>query len=217
MKLPSLFGGTRDLEARIDLYFDKVQEAGLVFGRAMEIYLKHSVSDEFEDLVRRITEVEEAADDLRRGIETQMTTHTLIPDLREDVLSLIERVDEVTNHYEAAVYSFYIQRPEIDPAYRPDFAELARMVKRTAEEMVTAARAFFRDLSIVRDHVKKVQFYESEADKITTRVGLAIYESDLDLAHKMHLYSFLDRLDSIADTAEDIGDKLSILAIKRMV
>ncbi|WP_456446773.1 DUF47 domain-containing protein [Deinococcota bacterium DY0809b] len=217
MKLPSLFGGTRGLEAQIDLYFDKVQEAGLVFGRAMEIYLDRGVSDEFDELVRRVTEVEEEADDLRREIETQMTTHTLIPELREDVLSLIEQVDEVTNHYEAAVYSFYIQRPVIAAAYRPDFAELARMVQQTAEEMVTAARAFFRDLSAVRDHVKKVQFYESEADKITTRVGRQIFESDLDLAHKMHLTSFLDRLDSIADTAEDIGDKLSILTIKRMV
>ncbi len=217
MKLPSLFGSTRELEAKIDLYFDKVQEAGLVFSRAMEIYLGRGVSGEYEELVRRATQVEEEADDLRREIETQMTTHTLIPELREDVLSLIEQVDEVTNLYEAAVYSFYIQRPEIAPEYRQAFTELTAMVLKAAEAMVVAARAFFRDLTAVRDHVKKVQFYESEADKITTRVERQIYESDLDLAHKMHLTSFLDRLDNVADTAEDICDKLSILAIKRMI
>ena len=217
MKLPSLFGGTRGLEARIDLYFDKVLEAGLVFARAVETYLERGVAPEYEELVGRVTAVEEEADELRREIETQMTTHTLIPELREDVLSLIEQVDEVTNHYEATVYSFYIQQPVIADEYRADFGELARLVHRTADEMVTAARAFFRDLTAVRDHVKKVQFYESEADKVTTRVGRRIYASDLDLAHKMHLTSFLDRLDSIADTAEDIGDKLSILTIKRMV
>ncbi len=146
-----------------------------------------------------------------------MTTHTLIPELREDVLSLIEQVDEVTNLYEAAVYSFFIQQPVIATEYKDDFAELTKMVLQAAEAMVVAARAFFRDLSAVRDHVKKVQFYESEADKVTTRVEREIYASNLDLAHKMHLASFLDRLDNIADTAEDIGDKLSILTIKRMI
>jgi len=217
MKLPSLFGSSKGLEAKIELYFDKVNEAGLVFSRAMEIYMNRGVAGEFEDLVRRVTEVEEEGDDLRREIETQMTTHTLIPELREDVLSLIEQVDEVTNHYEAAVYSFFIQQPVIADEYKDDFSELTKLVLQAAEAMVTAARAFFRDLSAVRDHVKKVQFYESEADKVTTRVERQIYASNLDLAHKMHLAAFLDRLDNIADTAEDIGDKLSILTIKRMI
>jgi len=217
MKLTSFFGASKSLESKIELYFDKVNEAGLVFSRAMDIYLHHGVTDEYEDLVRRVTDVEEDGDDLRREIETQMTTHTLIPELREDVLSLIERVDEVTNLYEAAVYSFFIQQPQIAPEYRDDFAELTKMVLQAAEAMVAAARAFFRDLTAVRDHVKKVQFYESEADKVTTRVERLIYASGLDLAHKMHLASFLDKLDNIADTAEDIGDKLSILTIKRMI
>lgn len=217
MKLPSLFGSSKGLEAKIELYFDKVNEAGLVFSRAMDIYMNRGVTEEFEELVKRVTEVEEEGDDLRREIETQMTTHTLIPELREDVLSLIEQVDEVTNLYEAAVYSFFIQQPVIATEYKDDFAELTKMVLQAAEAMVVAARAFFRDLSAVRDHVKKVQFYESEADKVTTRVEREIYASNLDLAHKMHLASFLDRLDNIADTAEDIGDKLSILTIKRMI
>ena len=217
MKLPSFFGSSKSLESKIELYFDKVNEAGLVFSRAMDIYLNQGVNDEYEDLVGRVTQVEEDGDDLRREIETQRTTHTLIPELREDVLSLIEQVDEVTNLYEAVVYSFYIQRPEIAAEYRDDFAELTKMVLQAAEAMVTAARAFFRDLTAVRDQVKKVQFYESEADKVTTRVERQIYASQLDLAHKMHLAQFLDRLDNIADTAEDIGDRLSILTIKRMI
>ena len=217
MKLPSFFGSSKSLESKIELYFDKVNEAGLVFSRAMDIYLNQGVNDEYEDLVGRVTQVEEDGDDLRREIETQMTTHTLIPELREDVLSLIEQVDEVTNLYEAVVYSFYIQRPEIAAEYRDDFAELTKMVLQAAEAMVTAARAFFRDLTAVRDQVKKVQFYESEADKVTTRVERQIYASQLDLANKMHLAQFLDRLDNIADTAEDIGDRLSILTIKRMI
>jgi len=182
MKLTPLFSSVRQLEGEIDLYLDHVLEAGLVFSRAVEAYVRRGVDDAFARYIEEITRVEEEGDSLRREIETKMTFHTLIPELREDVLSLIEQVDVVT-----------------------------------AEEMVKAARAFFKNLHAVRDHVKKVQFFESEADKVATRIGRELFESELDLAQKLHLQQFIDRIDDIADTAEDICDELSILTVKRLV
>jgi len=216
MKLTPLFANVRQLVAEIDLYLDHVLEAGLVFSRAVEAYVRRRVDEEFERFIAEITRVEEEGDSLRREIETKMTYHTLIPELREDVLSLIERVDHVTNRYEESVYAFYVQRPELGPVGE-GILELSRAAVTTAEEMVKAARAFFKDLNAVRDHVKKVQFYESEADKVATRVGRELFASGLSLAEKLHLQQFIDRIDDIADTSEDITDELSILVIKRLV
>ncbi len=216
MRLTPLLFSVRRLEAEIERYFDQVLEAGLLFRRALEHYLRHGADAELEDFVRRITQIEEEADNLRREIESKMTEHTLIPDLREDVLALIEQVDTVTNLYEETVYAFYIQEPELG-FLKEGFLEHAELVVKAAEEMVAAARAFFHDLYAVRDHVKKAQFYESEADKVATRQGRALFKSDLDLAVKLHLSQFIERVDNIADTAEDVGDELAILAVKRLV
>jgi len=216
MKLTPLFSSVRQLEAEIDLYLDHVLEAGLVFGRAVKAYVRRGVDEEFARFIEEITRVEEEGDRLRREIETKMTFHTLIPELREDVLSLIERVDQVTNRYEESVYAFYVQRPALGPVGE-GILELAEAAVTTAEEMVKAARAFFKDLNAVRDHVKKVQFFESEADKVATRIGRELFESQLELAQKLHLQQFIDRIDDIADTSEDICDELSILVIKRLV
>ncbi len=216
MKLPTLFASVRELEAEIDLYFDHVLEAGLVFTRAIESFVRQGVGPEFEGYIEQITRVEEDGDRLRREIEAKMTVHTLIPELREDVLSLIEQVDQVTNRYEESVYAFYVQQPDLGELGE-GILELAQRAVATAEEMVKAARAFFRDLHAVRDHIKKVQFFESEADKVATRIGRKLFSSDMDLARKLHLSQFIERIDDVADTSEDICDELSILTIKRMV
>ncbi len=216
MKLTPLFADVRRLQAEIDLYLDHVLEAGLVFAQALRAYVRQGVDAAFERFIEEITRVEEEGDELRREIESRMTYHTLIPELREDVLSLIERVDQVTNRYEESVYAFFVQRPKLGPVAE-GVLELGEAAVRTAEEMVKAARAFFKDLHAVRDHVKKVQFYESEADKVATRIGRDLFASDLELAEKLHLQQFIDRIDDIADTSEDICDELSILVIKRLV
>ena len=70
---------------------------------------------------------------------------------------------------------------------------------------------------MVNDHMHKVMFYEKEADKISTRLKMAIFDSELDLARKAQLRNFVEHIDDIADTAEDVADRLAIYSIKRSI
>jgi uncharacterized protein Yka (UPF0111/DUF47 family) len=85
------------------------------------------------------------------------------------------------------------------------------------ESVVLAARSFFRDIEAVRDHNSKVIFYETQADKISTKLKRAIFASELDLAHKTQLRYFVERIDELANEAEDIADCLAIYTIKRKI
>ena len=58
--------------------------------------------------------------------------------------------------------------------------------------------------------------YEKEADKISLNLKTAIFDSSLDLSFKIQLREFADRIDGIADLAEDVADRLAIYAIKRL-
>ena len=49
----TLFNKTRILERQIDEFFDKVAEAGLVFSRALKMYLAVGVCDEFDALLKQ--------------------------------------------------------------------------------------------------------------------------------------------------------------------
>ena len=61
-------------------------------------------------------------------------------------------------------------------------------------------------------------FYEKEADKVSTKLKRAIFDSDdLELANKSHLRNFVEHIDNIADWSEDVADRLAIYAIKRSI
>ncbi len=215
VRLPKLFGRASAVEAEIDEFLDKITEIGLVFRKAMQIYLDRGQGEEFERYVAQASAIEHRGDELRRSIEVQLYSQTLIPDLRGDVLGLLERLDCLMNIVEADLYRFSIQRPAIPDNIRLDFQELTDTSVAAVDSVVLSARAFFRDIEAVREHNSKVMFHEHEADLISTRMQRAIFGSQLPLEHKTQLRYFVERVDELANQAEDICDALAIYAIKR--
>ena len=211
----TLFRRTKKLESRIDEFLDNVVEASLLFRRGVKIYLKHGVTDDLEECLEKAEELENRNDELRRRIETELYLNTLIPESREDVLRLLENIDDLVNLVEANLFRFSIQQPEIPDQFKVGFRDLTKIVVECLEEVVKAARAFFRDYNNVRDYNNKVIFFETEADKVSTRLQREIFKSELTLERKRHLVYFVEKIDNLANGAEDIADELGIYAIKR--
>ena len=213
----SLFRRTRALEGEIEDFLDKLSESGLLFKRAVQIYLDQGCTEEFEDKLQAVNRLESEADKLRRSIETQLYAQTLIPESRGDVLGLLENLDSLLNLYEGALWGFSIEKPDIPPEFRADFGVLCEQAVLAVESVVLASRAFFRNIEAVGDHMHKVMFYEKEADKVSTKLKRAIFGSALSLSHKSHLRSFVEHVDNLADRSEDVADRLAIYTIKRTV
>lgn len=213
-----IFRRTRSLEREIDEYLDKLSESGLLFKIAVQTYLSHGCSPEFIDKRDEVNKMESDADKLRRAIESQLYSQTLIPESRGDVLGLIETLDHLLGMLEGALWAFDIEKPDIPERFRGDYQQLADTVVEAVEELVMSARAFFRDVERVADHNHKVMFYEKEADKVSTKLKRAIFDSDdLELANKSHLRNFVEHIDNVADWSEDVADRLAIYAIKRSI
>ncbi len=211
----SPFRRTKVLENQIDGFLDKLSESGLLFKRAVQIYLDEGASAGFDEKLQAVNGLESEADDLRRSVIAQLYTQTLIPESRGDVLGLLENLDSVLSYYEGALWGFSIEQPDIPPEFRTDFALLCDQAVLAVESIVLASRAFFRNIEAVHDHMHKVMFYEKEADKISTKLKRAIFGSDLPLSHKAHLRSFVEHIDNVADQSEDVADRLAIYTIKR--
>ncbi len=216
-KVSHLFSSTRLLENQIDEFLDKVSEAGMVFGRAISVYLNQGASEEFNGFLNQAADIERRGDELRRTIESELYVRTLIPDLRADVLALLEGMDHLVNVYEGDMFRLSIQSPDIPSEFHAGYMELTETVISCVDSVVLAARAFFRDIETVRDHSSKTIFLETEADKISTKLQRAIFGSELPLERKMHLRYFVERIDELANSAEDVADALQIYTIKRRV
>ena len=212
-----LFRRTKELEQKIDSFFDKLSETAVVYRLAVRGYLKQGADEDFRARLDRVNALESDADQLRREIEQQLYANTLIPDSRGDVLGLIETADQLLSQFEGSLWAFTIETPDIPDEFKDGFKKLASMVVKAVDELGLGARAFFRTPHDVPAYNHKVMLYEREADIIGTKLKMAIFGSDLDLARKLHLREFVEQIDSIADLAEDVADRLAIYAIKRMV
>ena len=220
MKRPALilFRRTRELEKQIDSFYDKLSESAVVFRLAVRSYIKEGYTEEFQTRLERVNAMESEADHLRRDIENQLYAHTLIPDSRGDVLGLIETSDELLSQFEGVLWAFANERPEIPSAFRTGFRKLTNMAVKATDELVLGARAFFRTPYDVPAYNHKVMLYEKEADALSTMLKREIFASEkLGLAEKLHLREFTEHIDTIADMAEDVADRLAIYAIKRTV
>jgi len=212
-----IFGRTRALEDQIDEFLNGISQAGLTFKLAVRTYLVQGATQEFEDRLQQVNQLESRGDTLRRGIERELYAHMLLPESRGDVLSLLENLDKILNRLEGALWGFSIETPEILPEFSVGFQTLAEMVVQAVEEVVSGARCFFRNLEAVGEHTHKVLYYEKEADKTSSQLKRAIFKSSLPLASKNHLRYFVEQIDGVADRAEDVADRLAIYTIKHRI
>jgi len=204
-----------EIGKRIDDFLDNVSESGLLFKLGVDSYLKGNV-ESFEKKLEDITQTENQGDSLRRSLEEQLYVQMLIPESRGDVLELLENMDTLLDRFKGAMWRFEIECPTIPPEMHNDFKELVACVVESVEAMVRSARAFFKDITAVSDHMHKVSYWEKQSDKVSTRLQRNIFrQNELQLSHKLQLRDFVMHVDQIADQAEDVADKLSIYVIKR--
>jgi len=200
---------------KMDDFLDKVSESGMLFQHGVDAYLKGN-QQAFDKKIEEIAAVEHVGDALRRDLEEQLYTQTLIPESRGDVMELLENMDGLLDRFKGALWRFEIEQPDIYPELHSDIRELAACVVESVEAMVRSARAFFKDLAAVADHLHKVSHWETQSDKVSTRIQSRVFrEKELRLSHRMQLRDFIRHVDKIADRAEDVADKLRIYVIKR--
>ena len=203
------------IEKQIDDFLDQVSESGLLFKSGVEAYLKDDL-ESFEKKIESISNTEHQGDALRRTLQEQLYRRTLIPESRGDVLALLESIDSLLDRFKGALWRFDIERPAIGDEFHEDFKELINSSVESVEALVRSSRAFFKEISAVADHMHKVSYWETESDKISTRLQRRIFRNkEMRLSHRMQLRDFVRHVDKIADRAEDVADSLNIFVIKR--
>nr|WP_286194381.1 DUF47 family protein [Synechococcus sp. CCY 0621] len=213
---PPLFGKTRFLVGLIDEFLDKISEGVIVVEIGIKAYLTTSEGPEIcLEKLNQIIEIKRSCSELRRTIVTMLYTEMLLPDARGDVLSLLGSLFELLDEMGDNFQELMIVQPRGLPEFGQDFADLTAMAIRCVQAVVVAARMFFRTPAAVRDHINEVRVFEDETDKLAWRTKRRIFATELSFEQRSQLREAVAMINSLADKAENIGDDLSIFAIKR--
>ncbi len=209
---------TRDLTIKIDEFFDTVEIGILIFKEGVKAYVTGE-QEAFQNHLKKIDEHENKADALQKGIENDMIVHSILPQQRSDMVRLLWQLDEIIDTSKGSLFEFYIEIPHIPSSLADDFISLAEVSANAAEELVPAARAFFREPNLVREKLIKVYFFERETDKAALQLKKKIFHemNDLSLAEKAHLRYIIHHIENISDTAQDAADLLESMAMRQML
>lgn len=205
------------------------------------------VNETSEEQLFQINSLKEKCSELRREIVNILYTEMLIPDFRGDVLSLLTNLFSLLDALGKNFQELMIEHQEIETQNNSSLENgenseenqsitktnkgltkennlsqgemllLVKMVVKSVEMVVLAARDFFRNPKEVRDHIYQVRVYESQADRISVSIKTKIFSSKLKFAHKINLRDKVNAIDAIADKAEEVADELSIYAIQRTI
>ena len=206
---------TKKLILRIDEFFDNVEIGVLVFREGIRSYINRDY-EAYNRHLQKVDTLEGNADNLQRIIENEMITHSILPQHRAEVTALIDKVDEIIDSIKRSLNEIITEMPEIPPVLNKDFITLAETSANAAEELIPAARAYFKAPYTVREKLLKVYYFEGETDKLSLSTKKRIFQEipELDLAHKAHLRYIVHHVENISDLAQRAADLLSGMAIK---
>lgn len=206
---------TKNLILKIDEFFDNIDLGLLVFREGVKAYLEKDM-ETFNRHIQKAESLEKNADMLQRSIENEMITHSILPQHRTEVASLIDVLDEIIDSVKSTLNEFSIELPEIPASLNHNFISIMEASVCAGEELIPAARAYFKAPYTVRDKLLKVYYFESETDKVSRTTQRIIFQDmkELDLAHKAHLRYIIHHIENISDTAQKAADLLSAMAIK---
>ena len=213
--MPVFTRTTKNLIMRIDEFFDNIDLGLLVFREALKAYLNKDMYS-FSRHLQKADSLEKHADKLQREIGNDMITHSILPQHRAEVVQLIDQLDDIIDGVKSTLYEFDIEIPEIPQKLNNSFINLTEVSVNAAEEVIPAARAYFKAPFTVREKLLKVYYFESETDKVAYDMKKLIFHElhELDLAHKAHLRYIIHHIEKISDLAQEAADLLSGMAIK---
>jgi len=206
---------TKNLILRIDEFFDNIDLGLVVFREGIKSYLYKDM-ESFDRHLQKIDSLESNADKLQRTIENEMITQSILPQHRAEVSSLIDELDEIIDSIKRTLNEFSIEMPDIPPSLNSRIISIMESSVCAGEEVIPAARAYFRAPYTVREKLLRVYYFESETDKISRSTKKIIFQemNELDLARKAHLRYIIHHIEAISDRAQKAADLLSAMAIK---
>ena len=103
---------------------------------------------------------------LRRDIERRIYSETLIPEIRGDVLGMLEKPDKIPGQIQGNAHSFNTEKPKVDP--EPDKTLSCVIMLLNVFRFIEGSRSFFVDKKITIEKCLEVAKVESKADKVST-------------------------------------------------
>lgn len=178
--------------------------------------------DQAAGLYKKISELENAADDAKTSLRTNLPNSLLMPVDRSDLLVMVTQQDEIANCTKDITGIMLGRQMQIPPSIADNMKAFVGLAIETSAQAVKAVNEMDellemgfkgRILDVVADLVQELNRLEHENDEMQILVRAALFkiENDLPPINVIFLYKVIELIGALADSAQSAGGKLQLL------
>lgn len=192
-----------------DFYFQNFITCAEFSSQAAHL-LKDILSDfRPEETKKRLDElhaIEHAADEKKHELNDKLVKAFITPIEREDIASLSQQIDNLTDKIEEVFIRIYINNVS---KIRPEVLEMLDIVIRCCEEICGLMREFanFRRSKELKDRIIRINSLEEEADRLYIANMRALHSEEKDVLEIIawrEIYSYLEKCADACEHAADV-------------
>lgn len=208
-------GRSKEFFNAFDVYAHNIYDCVKELRKTIHFYADGKYADA-KMSAKKVTNLENKADYLRRDMEKTLYSGVLIPFGREDKYNLIEAIDDIADKAEIIVRLAGIEQPKIPKKLVTDLKVLADLVEKTTKKLLDAVILLDTDIQKSIETAKQVELLR---EKVRTQefqllgklIGGNVTFSAILLKELITLTA------QVADKAEEAADRVVALAVKYQI
>lgn len=167
----------------------------------------------FPQKVKEAHEIEHAADIAKHEIMNRLVKEFLPPIEREDITSLTQEIDDVTDSVEDIL--IYIDMFNIK-TIRPEILKFTELLVGCCKAMDEALEEFksYKKSTKLRDKIIEINHLEEEGDALYVNLMRNLYQTCKDPIELMSWTEVLHKLEKCCDNCEDVANIIESIVMK---
>lgn len=212
-----LFKKEQQLENLIFQYLENLTRTQEHFVQAMETCLDEGLCEQFGFLIDQTHKFESKADEIKEEVNVLMYSRALIPELREDIMNLLEHVDCIPRIFELILHLIRSQKLKLPEFIKLDIKDLIRISVESCTLMIKQIDLMMKNQQGIRALLATIDHNESHCDHIERSLMAKVFDSDLEKVDKLQMKELIIALGEISDQADRVSKRVNIMTLKRRV
>ena len=196
-------------------YFNTFAECAALAAQAAQVL--HTVlteynSDNIDEIMTKLHEVEHAADEKKHDMLSALLKAFITPIEREDIMSLSQAIDDITDSVEDVVIQINMDQVKI---IRPDSIEFSELLIRCCQNVQELMEEFrnFKKSKTIKDIIIEINRLEEEGDKLYFRVMKNLHATSKDPIEIIVWRDIYKAFETVCDYCEDVANIVESIAI----
>lgn len=168
---------------------------------------------QIKDKVKEMHNIEHSADLAKHQIMDHLVKEFLPPIEREDITTLSQEIDDVTDSVEDVL--LFINMFNIQ-TIRPEILKFTALIEKTCKSMDEALAEFknFRNSKTLHSKIIEINRLEEDGDELYVEMVRNLYQTSKDPIELMTWTEIMDRLEKCCDNCEDVADIIEEIVMK---